>query len=77
MNQKPAQEPYIRADALRLYRMYNDKDLAHDAHGIWQLAVDCFRCLTDKYERHPLAVKYAINLVEHFSGQWYAAHQAA
>lgn len=77
MNQKPAQEPYIRADALRLYRMYIDKDLAHNAHSLWLLAGDCILHLTGKYECHPLAIKYAINLVDYFSGQWSAAHPAA
>ena len=63
--QKPAQEPYILAEARNLYQFYSDKDLQHNAREIFRFALDGVDCLIRKYEKHPLAVELQGRMVNH------------
>lgn len=60
---KPAQEPYILDDALRLIRQYSGREI--QAQDICRLARDGIACLICKYEKHPLAVELQSQMVEH------------
>jgi len=53
---------------------YSDRDLAHDAHGIWQLSGDCLRQLVVPFGCHPLACKLSKCLVDFYCDQFTSAH---
>lgn len=59
--------------ANRLRARYLHKDLAHNAHGIFQLAFEAARELTWRYG-NPLAYDLAQGMVEEYIGLFDAAH---
>jgi hypothetical protein len=63
----------ILEEARRLLMYYADKDLAHNAQGIFALAVDAAKILTLSYN-HPLAFHLAQSLVNYNIALYNAAH---
>ena len=64
----------ILMDAARLLKKYEDKDLEHNAHGIFQFAFDAARELAWRYD-NPLAYSLAQSMVEDCIDRFNAVHQ--
>ena len=65
-------ERIIREEVVRLHQKYADKDLAHNAHGVWLLAGDAARMIL-RYDYHPFAITAAKNIVNHYIQLYRAA----
>ena len=63
------------SDVCRIDQKYKDRDLAHDARGIFDLAHDTVVGLIVPNDRHPLALRLARHMVDYHIGLYMAAHQ--
>ena len=62
--------------AYLIHQAYTGQDLAHDGHGVWQLAGDFLKQLIVPYDRHPLACKLTQDTVGFYCEQYAKAHAA-
>ena len=70
MNELTQQERVIWEEVNRLHQKYTDKDLAHDAHGIWLLAGDFLKNLIIPFDIHPMACALADSVIRYYCQRW-------
>lgn len=64
----------LAAVADQIAEAAHHRDLAHDAHGIWELAFDCLQRLTIPSRAHPLAEAWTERVINHYCDEWTEAH---
>ena len=74
MNNRDSIERAIWESAYTIHKKYADMDLAHNGHGIWNLAGECLRHLVIPFDRHPLACKLMQSMVDYYGSLYREAH---
>jgi len=73
MNKGNYVENRIWNSACMILQKYENKDLAHDAHGIWLMAGDCLKYMIVPYRQHPMACELMRCMVDHYCNLYKAA----